>query len=77
MHSKFWAAAVRKRADELTEPWNWACTRNAPSFLDDASLGWDPAPRARESMMGMNTPPARAVVDGMAGARTASAAARP
>ena len=32
-----------------------------------------PDARARELMMGMKMPPARAVVDGMAGARTASA----
>ena len=48
-----------------------------PSPPRPRSLGSDPAPRASESMMGMNTPPARAVVDGMAGARHASAAARP
>ena len=33
MQRRFCAAAVRKRADELTDPWNWAWTRKEPSFL--------------------------------------------
>ena len=41
------------------------------------SLGLLPAERERELMMGMNMPPARAVVEGMAGAMTASATQRP
>jgi hypothetical protein len=32
MHSRFCAAAVRNSAEECTEPWNCACTRNLPSF---------------------------------------------
>lgn len=39
--------------------------------------GIDPAVRERELMMGMKMPPARAVVEGMAGASRASAAASP
>ena len=31
MQSRFCAAAVRKRAEELTEVWNCDCTRKAPS----------------------------------------------
>ena len=41
------------------------------------SPGIDPAVRERELMMGMKMPPARAVVEGMAGASRASAAASP
>lgn len=40
------------------------------------SLGLLPALRERELMMGMKMPPARAVVDGMAGAMHASATAQ-
>lgn len=39
--------------------------------------GMLPAVRERESMMGMKMPPARAVVEGMAGAISASARDRP
>lgn len=35
-HSRFCAAAVRKRAEVCTEPWNCACTRNLPSLLADS-----------------------------------------
>ena len=35
--SKFWAAAVRNMAEELTEPWNWVLTRKAPSLWREGS----------------------------------------
>mmetsp|Transcript_1237 Transcript_1237/g.4013 ORF Transcript_1237/g.4013 Transcript_1237/m.4013 type:complete len:418 (-) Transcript_1237:1073-2326(-) len=75
--SRFWAAAVRNSAEELTDPWNWELTRKAPSFFLDSSFGLDPALRDRELMIGMNMPPALAVVEGMAGAISISAKERP
>lgn len=38
-HPPTCAAAVRKRADELTDPWNWAWTRKAPSLVREGSSG--------------------------------------
>lgn len=35
-HSRFCAAAVRNRAEECTEPWNCACTKNLPSLPADS-----------------------------------------
>ena len=37
MHSRFWAAAVRNRAEECTDVCIWDCTRNEPSFSEDGS----------------------------------------
>ena len=77
MHSRFCAAAVRNMAEELTEPWNWVLTKKAPSLSREGSLGLLPEERESELMMGMKIPPARAVVEGMAGAMSASAMERP
>mmetsp|Transcript_14037 Transcript_14037/g.42362 ORF Transcript_14037/g.42362 Transcript_14037/m.42362 type:complete len:237 (+) Transcript_14037:3050-3760(+) len=77
IHSRFCAAAVRNMALLLTLPWNCDMTRKLPSFLLLGSLGLLPAARDREFMMGMKMPPARAVVDGMAGAISASATDSP
>ena len=46
-----------------------------PSKEASSALGLLPELRARELMMGMKMPPARAVVEGMAGAMHASATA--
>lgn len=45
--SRFCAAAVRNKAEECTEPWNWACTRNLPSLPADSV----PASQQQETKM--------------------------
>lgn len=35
MHSRFWAAAVRKSAEELTDVCSCDCTKNVPSLAED------------------------------------------
>mmetsp|Transcript_29394 Transcript_29394/g.49376 ORF Transcript_29394/g.49376 Transcript_29394/m.49376 type:complete len:215 (-) Transcript_29394:757-1401(-) len=77
MVSMFWAAAVMKRAEEGPAHCSWVWIRYAPSFLAEGSLGLLPALSASEAIMGRYTPPARAVVEGMAGAMAASLRVRP
>ena len=50
--------------------------RKDPIFFAEGSLGKLLKERAREEMMGRNTPPARAVVLGMAGEMSTSLAGR-
>ena len=76
-HNRFWAAAVKNKAEELTEPWNCVFTKKAPNFFLDSSFGFDPALNDNELIIGMKIPPALAVVEGIAGAISASARERP
>lgn len=46
--------------------------RKAPSFLEEASPGLLPADKDKDLMIGKKTPPALAVVLGIAGAISAS-----
>mmetsp|Transcript_26049 Transcript_26049/g.66254 ORF Transcript_26049/g.66254 Transcript_26049/m.66254 type:complete len:277 (+) Transcript_26049:2006-2836(+) len=57
--------------------WNCACVRNAPIFWREGSLGCDPDAADSDLMMGMKMPPARADVEGMAGASRVSATLSP
>ena len=74
--SRFCAAAVRKSAEECAQLCSCACTRNAPS-RPAVAPGRLPACLDSDRMMGRNTPPARAVVLGMAGEMSASDSTRP
>mmetsp|Transcript_32861 Transcript_32861/g.72587 ORF Transcript_32861/g.72587 Transcript_32861/m.72587 type:complete len:217 (+) Transcript_32861:1810-2460(+) len=75
--SRFWAEAVRKSEEEWIPVWNWDWVRKLPIFLRESSPALLPAADDNDLMMGMKIPPARAEVEGMAGARTHSATLRP
>mmetsp|Transcript_5719 Transcript_5719/g.20713 ORF Transcript_5719/g.20713 Transcript_5719/m.20713 type:complete len:269 (+) Transcript_5719:471-1277(+) len=74
--NKFCAAAVMHIALECPLDCNCDCTKNAPSFFD-VGPGSEPACLARLVMIGKYTPPARAVVLGIAGAKSASESVNP
>jgi hypothetical protein len=65
MHRKFCAAAEMSNVDVALPPWSCCPMRYALVRL------------SREFTMGTNTPAARAVVDGIAGDKTVSAACKP
>lgn len=65
-------AVPASRADDTGSSGRWEA-RQQPAL----SLGLLPALWLRELMMGIKMPPARAVVEGMAGAITASAMLQP
>lgn len=75
-HRNDWAHAVRNMAEDATLHCNWHIVRNLPSRCREGWLGIDPAALDTDAIMGLNTAPARAAEDGMAGARAVSAATR-
>lgn len=53
MHSRFWAAAVRNRAEEQVEPCSWFITRKAPSLRrEGVSAGRDGGHQGVEIVLG-------------------------
>lgn len=56
---------------------NWACTRKAPNFLAEGSLGKLSLASAKDLIMGKKMPPALAVVLGIAGEIAASLNTKP
>ena len=74
--NKFCAAAVMHIAEECPDDCSCVWMRNAPSLLA-VGPGSDPAFFASDLMIGRYTPPARAVVEGIAGASNASEMLRP
>mmetsp|Transcript_31303 Transcript_31303/g.56809 ORF Transcript_31303/g.56809 Transcript_31303/m.56809 type:complete len:346 (-) Transcript_31303:396-1433(-) len=73
---RFWAAPVRKSVELSAEVWRQQCVRKAPNLRRSFS-GVDPTDLLRNPTTGAKMPPALAVVDGMAGARRASATVKP
>src|SRR5687767_9427975 len=71
------AIAVRNMALVTIVPWKAATVRKAPILRAVPSSGGLPYARESAFRIGKTTPPARAVLLGMAGANTRSVAIRP
>merc|ERR1711959_644952 len=61
-------------AEEIVVHWKVVCMTYAPSLLSVPFSGSEPQARQSALASGMKIPPARAATEGMAGARSASAA---
>jgi len=72
----FCAAPVMNIAEDPADAWSCEWTRNFP-ILPAVSPGSDPAVAESDLMIGTNIPPARAVVDGIAGDSSVSDMASP